>query len=171
MTWNVEGLHRNIHSLKYFIDLHKRHLVFLSEPQTFQCDAAILLQPVRGCYSYHLNSEDLHTPDMVLNSSKAKGGTMILWKTSLDPFVSIIPTNTPSVVAVLLKVPGYIASVHVAIYLPTAGQEVQFISALSNLDTCLGDLLDKSPHTPFLYVEMLMSTPRTNQDPHSSRTS
>ena len=55
MTWNVEGLHRNIHSLKYFIDLHKPHLVFLSEPQTFQCDAALLLQPVRGCYSYQLN--------------------------------------------------------------------------------------------------------------------
>ena len=68
---------------------------------------------------------------------------MIMWQASLDPFVSIIPTQSSSIAAILLKLPGSCTSAHIAIYLPTAGQEVQFVSALASLDNCLGDLLNK----------------------------
>ena len=78
ITWNIEGLNRNIHSLKHFADQHKPDLVFLSEPQVFQCDVNSLLRTFHGQFSHHLNSEDLHQPDLALNKTKAKGGTMVL---------------------------------------------------------------------------------------------
>ena len=64
-----------------------------------------------------------------------------MWLSTLDPFVSIIPTHSPSIAAILLKLPGSCLSAHIAIYLPTSGQEVQFVSALASLDSCLENLL------------------------------
>ena len=66
---------------------------------------------------------------------------MVMWQMSLDPFVSIIPTQSSSVAAILLNIPGSCLSAHIAIYLPTSGQEVQFVSALATLDGCLEELL------------------------------
>ena len=108
-----------------------------------QCDAPSLLQTFRGCYSSFLNSEDFHSPELALDKTKAKGGTMILWKSVLDPFISIIPTESSSIAAILLNYPGYCISAHLAIYLPTAGKEVEFVSALASLDSCLDHLLNK----------------------------
>ena len=68
---------------------------------------------------------------------------MVMWQKTLDPFVSVISTDSPSMAAILLKIPGSCISAHVAIYLPTAGQEVQFVSALASLDNCLEELLDQ----------------------------
>ena len=120
MTWNIEGFRRNVHSLKYFTVLHNPCLVFLSEPQLLQCDVAGLLQTFRGCYSYYLNSEDLHLPELALDHTKSKGGTMVMWQTSFDPFITIIPTQSSSLAAVLLQLPGHCISAHIAIYLPTS---------------------------------------------------
>ena len=143
MTWNIEGFRRNLHSLKHFTVLYEPNLIFLSEPHLLQCDAFVTLQPFLGCYSFHLNSEDLHTPEIALEKSRTKGGTMILWQSSLDPFVTIIPTSSPSVAAIILRVPGYSITAHLAIYLPTSGQEVQFMTAQAVLDSCLDDLLSE----------------------------
>ena len=107
MTWNIEGFSRNLHSLKFLSIQFKPSLIFLSEPQLLQCDAATLLQTFQGCYNFHLNSEDLHVPEIAQTKSKTNGGTMILWQTSLDPFVTVIQTTSPSVTAVLFDVPGY----------------------------------------------------------------
>ena len=70
---------------------------------------------------------------------------MVMWQTSLDPFISTIPTQSSSLAAILLKLPGYCISVHIAIYLPTAGQDVQFVSALASLDSCIEDLVKMYP--------------------------
>ena len=147
-SWNIEGLRRNIHSLKHFTDLHSPDLILLSEPQTFQCDVKSLFKTLQGQFSFHLNSEDLLHPDLALEHPKAKGGTMALWKLSLDPFITVLPTSSPSVLAIALAIPGYAISCHVCIYLPTAGQENEFLSAMSCLDSCLEDILERyeDPH-------------------------
>ena len=69
--------------------------------------------------------------------TKAKGGTMVMWETSLDPYISVVPTTSSAVAAILLNLPGVSISAHVAIYLPTAGQEAQFLSALADLEELL----------------------------------
>ena len=69
---------------------------------------------------------------------------MVLWQSSLDPFVTVIPTSSPAVLAVSFTPPNHQISFHVSLYLPTAGQEVQFISALSGLDACLEDIVSNN---------------------------
>ena len=59
-----------------------------------------LLRTFQGQYSYHLNIEDLHQPDIALDRSKAKGGNMVLWQSSLDPFVTVIPASSAAVLVV-----------------------------------------------------------------------
>ena len=68
---------------------------------------------------------------------------MVLWQKDLDPNVTVIHTDSPVIACVLLKLPGMSISAHAAIYLPTAGQEAQFVSSLSALEVCLGELLAK----------------------------
>ena len=65
-------------------------LLFLSEPQVYQCDLTSILSQIEPDYCYSLNSEDVYEPDLPMVKSKAKGGTMILWRKWLDPFVRII---------------------------------------------------------------------------------
>ena len=71
---------------------------------------------------------------------------MVMWETSLDSFITVIPTTSSSLTALLLKIPGLVTSVHIAIYLPTSGKEVEFVSALSSLDCCIDDILDTNPN-------------------------
>ena len=151
-SWNIEGLRRNIHSLKHFIGLYDPHLIFLSEPQIFQCDIDSLFKTLEGQFSFHLNSEDLLHPELALEHHKAKGGTLALWTSSLDPYVTVIPTLSSSVLAIALAIPNLVISCHICIYLPTAGQENEFFAALSCLDNCLTDL-DEAYGTPHIYIK------------------
>ena len=76
LTWNIEGLSRNILNLKHHIHEHNPDLVFLSEPQIYQCDVQQTMKYLSGEYCYHLNSVDLYDPELPIVKSKAKGGTI-----------------------------------------------------------------------------------------------
>ena len=80
-------------------------MVFLSEPQLYNCDMTLLASPFRGKYSFLLNSEETSNPELALDCPKARGGTMIMWRTELDPYVIPLPTTSPSFLPVLLKIP------------------------------------------------------------------
>ena len=73
---------------------------------------------------------------------------MLLWKTSLDPYISIIPSDSPAILPMVLKLPHHSASCHVMIYLPTSGQEAEFVAALASLDSCLNDIYLKYEECP-----------------------
>ena len=127
---------------------HKPALIFISEPQLFQCDCSLALAPLRGTYCHHLNSEDSFYPDLALESRSAKGGTLSLWHAALDPFVTLLPTPSPAVLPLLLSVPGLSPSAQVCIYLPTSGQEQEFVLAISALTAVLQSLAEEHPETP-----------------------
>ena len=93
LSWNIEGYRRNQMNLKHFCDQFNPSLVFISEPQAFQCDISLLTRPFIGAYSFLLNSEETNSPELAMESSKAHGGTMIMWKTVLDPFITPSPLN------------------------------------------------------------------------------
>ena len=76
-------------NLLHFVDNMLPDLIFLSEPQLFQCDAEALTSMFRGKYCYNLNSEDVHCPELPLAVRKAHGGTMVLWKVELDPYIRV----------------------------------------------------------------------------------
>ena len=104
-------------------------------------------------YCWSLNSGEMLDPVLPLVKSKAIGGTMILWKVKLDPFITVIPVTSTAFLPVLLNPPGSAPSVHVAIYLPTLGQERQFLDELSKLSITMDDI---SP----LAMEILNSSSR-----------
>ena len=112
-------------------------LVFLTEPQIYQCDIAAMFSMFSGGYSFHLNSQDLLSPDLPLVTRKAAGGTMAMWRSELDPFIKVLPTSSSSVLPLILSLPGRSPTAHVTVYLPTHGREADFVSALGVLDSSL----------------------------------
>ena len=122
VSWNIEGFKRNKCNLKYFTDIFKPNLIFVSEPNLYQCDLSLATQIFKGEYCSFLNSSDLHDQSLPLSRSIAQGGTMIMWKVEHDPYITIIPVTCPSFQPILFKPPGHLQSIHIAVYLPTQGQ-------------------------------------------------
>lgn len=114
------------------------------------CDLPPLILPFRGKYEAHLNSEDFHQPDLALDNVKAHGGTMVMWQSSISPYVTVLKTKSPSFQSILLKLPGNIPSIHTVLYLPTAGKDDQYISALVDLDEHLNEIVDEHPEAALL---------------------
>ena len=117
--------------------MHHPALIFLSEPQLFQCDTSLALAPLLPTYQHHLNSEDKFYPELALEKRQAHGGTLALWHSAIDPFITILPTTSPAVLPLLLSVPGISTSLHVGIYLPTSGRDDSFVLALAALSAVL----------------------------------
>ena len=143
LSWNVEGLKRNIFSLAHFLDRYKPCLTFLSEPLIFSCDINAVMKTTLPNYNFHLNSEDLYNSALPLEKARAKGGTLLLWPSHLDPFITILPAPSASILPCRLRLPGRITSYHICIYLPTAGLNDDFVSNLAALDVVLQDIYTK----------------------------
>ena len=71
-------------------DEYKPDLILLSEPQIFQRDLGLLSKPFLGQYSFLLNSEENSNSDLALESPKAFEGTLIMWRSDLDPYVLLL---------------------------------------------------------------------------------
>ena len=100
----------------------------------------------RGEYSWSLHSDDLLDTELPLLKYRAKGGTMAMWKKQLDPFVTICTRGlSASFLPLVFAVPGLVTSIHITIYLPTAGKHTEFVEELSKLDDCIESLIDEHP--------------------------
>ena len=125
--------------------------MFLSEPQAYQCDLPNIVQYINHDYSYSLNSDDMIDSELPLLCSKAKGGTMILWRKWLDPYVRVISVASSSYLPIVIILPQCRPSVHVALYLPTHGHDTEFVSEIASLRNCL-DSLNISYNFPSIYI-------------------
>ena len=134
-------------SLKYFIENLSPSLIFLSEPMIFQCDVASIVKFLPYPH-FHLNSEDLYDESLPLERGKPKGGTMILWPPSLDPFITVMPTTISSILPVKVRMPGCVVSFHFCIYFPTAGKDDAFVEILSVLASYIEDLQEQHGDCP-----------------------
>ena len=145
LTWNIEGLKKNIFNLKYFISLSSPDLLFLSEPNLFSHDLGPLMKHLGDEYSWYLNSEDKFDNEAPFCKNKTFGGTMVLWKQSLDSHISVPTQISTSFLPIIYSPPGSPPSIHCAVYLPTSGQETQFVEQLLELKALIEDLKDKYP--------------------------
>ena len=125
------------------VDTSDADIIFLSETQIFSSDFHHCMSPFKGEYCAELNSEDRHDPDRAMAKSKAQGGTMVIWKKYLDKYITVYPVSTTSFLPVVLSLPGFPVSVHLALYLPTSGRESDFLDEISKLSCCLQDLSEK----------------------------
>ena len=158
----MEGLNRNIFNLKHFLDIHHPDLVFLSEPQTHSCNLDLVAKPLAGSYNYSLNTADKFDPDLPLLKAKAHGGTMILWRSELDPFISVHPVSSTSFLPIIFHPPGSLKSIHIAVYLPTMGLESKFMEELSKLSITVDELTNANPGAP-IYLRGDFNVSKNNQ--------
>ena len=149
LSWNIESIKKNIFLLKETLENEEISLAFLSEPQVFQADILNLIKYVKGDFCYFLNSKDLYDPELPLVSSHATGGTLCLWRRSLDPFITVYKTTSPSFTPIVLSLPDHGVSIHVGLYLPTHGKDTEFVSDLAELGICLDELAEKYPTALF----------------------
>ena len=95
------------------------------------------------------NSEDLLDPELPFKKSRAKGGSMVIWKKWMDPYVTpYLNHNSSGFQAVILSLPNCQVSIHVAVYLPTSGKDQEFTSQLTDLSATLAQLAETYPDAP-----------------------
>ena len=111
----------------------------------FQFDLHQVTPLFHGEYCHELNSDDLHDTELGLIRNRAHGGTMVLWRRSLDKFISVLPCTTSSFLPILFSYPGCPATLHVALYLPTSGRESQFVEEISKLRAFLEEYQEIYP--------------------------
>ena len=140
MTWNIEGLKRNVFCLSELTKTYAPDMIFLSEPQIFQCDTQQHTACFKGEYLFFSNSEDQFDHDLPLIRPRAFGGTMAMWSIELDPYVTIHPPPSASILPLLFDPPGQPASIHITVYLPTHGHDNEFVTELSNLSVLISQL-------------------------------
>ena len=66
-----------------------------------------------------------------------------MWERSLSPYIKVLPTCSPSFVSVLLSPPGVLPSLHIGVYLPTAGKDGLWLAALVELEEHIMETIDK----------------------------
>ena len=162
LTWNLEGLARNIFNLKHFLFVHNTDFAFISEPQTFQHDITRIMKPLHGEYKFALNSSDLFDPELPLTSSRAHGGTLVLWKVCHDPYVHVHPVPSSAILPIIFSPPGNPISIHISVYLPTHGKDSSFTEELSSLSVCLDELIESYPDSP-IYISGDFNVNERNQ--------
>ena len=101
ISWNIEGLQRNIYNLQYFVFLTNPSFIFLSEPQIFVYDVDLVMQAFSGKFNFSLNSEDMFDMDLSMDKVKAKGGTLVMWDSKLDQHVTVLHAPSPAVIPLL----------------------------------------------------------------------
>ena len=73
---------------------------------------------------------------------------MALWKSPLDPYVTIIPHSSPAVLPLLLLILGLPWTVHIGIYLPTSDLEQEWVIELAALVRTIEDIKETRLDTP-----------------------
>ena len=108
-------------------------------------DAPLATDQISCSYSYYLNSEDRHDPLLSLHRSRAHGGTMAIWHSDLDLYVTILEPSSSRVLVFVLDKPGYQVTVHITIYLPTAGKDPEYIGELAVLEDTIDIVSEQYP--------------------------
>ena len=102
-------------------------------------------------YCAELNSDDKHDGDLPLFNNKSYGGTMTIWKKTLDKYISLPPVSSSSFLPIVFAPPGSPASIHIGIYLPTSGKEAEFFTEITQLHHLVTELQDKY-HDCLVYI-------------------
>ena len=111
----------------------------------FQCDEQLEMLLFQGEYCSSLSSEDNYDPELPLIRRKAKGGTMILWKRELDQYVSVQASPSSSFLAIVFSPPGHPPTIHLSVYLPTAGKDREYTEEVLKIAQFVTELGGKYP--------------------------
>ena len=71
-----------------------------------------------------------------------------MWNKKLSQFVTKLSSPCPSLTAILFSPPCSIPSVHISLYLPTAGKDDEFSEECLKIHFCLLEIREKYPNCP-----------------------
>ena len=126
----------------------------------FQCDEQLEMLLFRGEYCSSLSSEDIFDPELPLIRRSAKGGTMILWKTELDQYVSVQTSPSSSFLAIVFSPPGHPPTIHLSVYLPTAGKDDEYTEEVLKIAQFVTELGGKYPEASIYIRGDLNANPK-----------
>ena len=86
-----------------------------------------------------------------------------MWDQSLDPFIRVLEAPSSSILPLLLNVPGYAKSCHIGIYMPTAGQDDNFVAALSDLESTICSVQDQYGEETIIFIRGDMNANSKNK--------
>ena len=138
-------MRRNKFALRYLVDKESPDFIFINECLLFQFEVPEATDLFNGEYCHTHSSDDITDPELPFIKNRSNGGTMILWRIELDQYITILPAITPSFVSILFFPPNYQPSLHVSLYLPTSGQESEFIAEITKLSEFIEDLCEQHP--------------------------
>ena len=95
----------------------------------YQCDLDLNMKYFQGEYLSYPNSDDLYDPEI--------------------PLKKLVPVSSSSFLPIMFSPPNCPLSIHICVYLPTAGKEWEFIDALSMMILCIKQLREKHPEAIF----------------------
>ena len=70
---------------------------------------------------------------------------MTLWNKELDPYVTILEPSSSRILTMVLDKPGYPVTIHINIYLSTAGKEIEFVQELALLEDTIDNAMETYP--------------------------
>ena len=73
---------------------------------------------------------------------------MVMWHSSLNGYIKVLPASSPAFQTILLKYPHVVPSLHTVIYLPTAGNDEKYVSVLSQLKEHVDAIRIEYPGVP-----------------------
>ena len=91
---------------------------------------------------------------------------MALWETSLDPYVTILPSSSSSVLPLILNILGFQITAHIGVYLPTRGLEQEWTIAMGILSMVVEDILLSYPGVPIYIHGDANTNPNHPTRPH-----
>ena len=76
---------------------------------------------------------------------------MTLWKRDLDPYITVISVPSSHILPIVLELPGHQTSIHINVYLPTAGKESRYVEELALLEATIENVSETYPNA-LVYV-------------------
>ena len=131
MSFNIEGFKRNkfylakiVEKYKPFIMCLQEHWTSYHEVNSFETDFS--------AYKFHSTASDMFIPteEILMKSGTAWHGTTIAWKSEFDRFITKLPVVSERFCGISFQ-HGETAFLAYSLYLPTAGQDEDFLEILS----------------------------------------
>ena len=111
----------------------------------YQSDHQLETKLFSARYESYLNSEDNFNQELPLDNTRPKGGTMALWRREIDQYITIQSCPSSAILPLLFAPPTYTPSVHITVYLPTAGKDTSYVEEIVKLVQCIHEISSKYP--------------------------
>ena len=131
MSFNIEGFKRNKFYLAKIVEKHKPFIMCLQEHWTSYHEVNSF-ETDFSAYKFHSSASDMFIPteEILMKSGTAWHGTTIAWKSEFDRFITKLPIVSERFCGISFQ-HGETAFLAYSLYLPTAGQDEEFLEILS----------------------------------------